>query len=238
MQISQIKQSLTLEQVLKNYNLQPNQNKMLNCPFHEDKTASLQVNYEQNKYKCHACGKKGDQIQFVEDFEKLTKHEALKKCANLANVSISQLKPVIKPISEPSTKNHQPTTFLEKMFSSFRKGIFNSIPAKDYCKSRSLNYEKLEIGYNGGQFHHGTRKDEELIKNCLESGLLLDKGQTAKTGDKAYSVFGKWCLVFPLKNKENQLVSLYFRSTLTPSPSERAGVRRKKNAHLPYTLCH
>ena len=84
MQISQIKQSLTLEQVLKNYNLQPNQNKMLNCPFHEDKTASLQVNLQKNLYKCHACGKKGDQIQFVEDIEKLTKHEALKKCTELA----------------------------------------------------------------------------------------------------------------------------------------------------------
>jgi DNA primase len=52
-------------------------NKMLNCPFHEDKTASLQVNLQKNLYKCHACGKKGDQIQFVQDYEKITKHEAL-----------------------------------------------------------------------------------------------------------------------------------------------------------------
>ena len=221
MEISQIKQSLTLEQVLKKYNLQPNQNKMLICPFHENKTASLQVNYEQNKYKCHACGKKGDQIQFVEDFEKITKHEALKKCANLAGEN-EKLKVNNEKLTVPSTKNHQPTTFLQKMFSSFRKGIFNSIPAKDYCKSRSLNYEKLEIGYNGGQFHHGTRKDEELIKNCLEVGLLLDKGQTAKTGDKAYSVFGKWCLVFPLKNCHGQPVSLYFRSVVPPSGAEGA----------------
>ena len=231
MQISQIKQSLTLEQVLKNYNLQPNKNKMLNCPFHEDKTASLQVNLQKNLYKCHACGKKGDQIQFVEDFEKITKHEALKKCTELISplapeggtskiveTNIVEINNLQNSIVPPSGVRG---LFLEKMFSSFRKGIFNSIPAKDYCKSRSLNYEKLEIGYNGGQFHHGTRKDEELIKNCLEIGLLLDKGQTAKTGDKAYSVFGKWCLVFPLKNKENQIVSLYFRSVIAPSPSDK-----------------
>lgn len=231
MQISQIKQSLTLEQVLKNYNLQPNQNKMLNCPFHEDKTASLQVNLQKNLYKCHACGKKGDQIQFVEDFEKITKHEALKKCTEMAgNDCFTNVRNDV--IKEPSTNNQNRTTFLEKIFSSFRKGIFNSIPAKDYCKSRSLNYEKLEIGYNGGQFHHGTRKDEELIKNCLEIGLLLDKGQTAKTGDKAYSVFGKWCLVFPLKNKENQIVSLYFRSVIAPSPLERAGGEASKHFYL------
>ncbi|WP_409515096.1 CHC2 zinc finger domain-containing protein [Chryseobacterium sp.] len=32
-----------------------------------DKTASLQVNLEKNFYKCHACGKTGDIIQFIED---------------------------------------------------------------------------------------------------------------------------------------------------------------------------
>jgi hypothetical protein len=49
----------------------------------------------------------------------------------------------------------------------------------------------------------------------------------AKTGEKAYTVFGNKSIVFPLKNKENQIVSLYFRSTLTPSPSGRVGVGSK-----------
>jgi len=60
MEISAIKQNLSLSQVLENYSLQPNKNNMLLCPFHEDKTASLQINPTQNKYKCHACDKKGD----------------------------------------------------------------------------------------------------------------------------------------------------------------------------------
>ncbi len=80
MQITQIKSHLTLSQVLQHYNLVPNKNKMLICPFHDDKTASLQVNLEKDFYKCHACGAKGDQIQFVQDYEKITKHEALLKC--------------------------------------------------------------------------------------------------------------------------------------------------------------
>lgn len=61
---------------------------MLRCPFHEDNTASLQVNPAENKYKCHACDKKGDVIQFVQDYEKLTNREALKKCTAPAGSSI------------------------------------------------------------------------------------------------------------------------------------------------------
>jgi len=43
---------------------------------------------------------------------------------------------------------------------------------------------------------------------------LSDEGLKSKTGDKAYKVFGKYGICFPLKNKENQIVSLYFRSTI------------------------
>jgi DNA primase catalytic core len=202
---------------------------MLRCPFHEDSTASLQISTAQNKYKCHACDKKGDVIQFVQDYEKLTKHEALVKCANMVNGSMSQLKPIIKPINQTSSSHLPSSDFLQKMFTSFRKGIFNSPPAKEYCKSRNLNYEKLQIGFNGGQFHHGARKDETLINTCLEHGLLIDKNQLARTGEKAYNVFGNKGIVFPLKNKENQIVSFYFRSTInndasSPSPSGRVGV--------------
>lgn len=78
MEISAIKERLSLSEVLKHYNLQP-KNSMLKCFMHDDKTASLQVNLEKNFYKCHACGKTGDVIQFIEDYEKLTKHEAIKK---------------------------------------------------------------------------------------------------------------------------------------------------------------
>ncbi|WP_417940936.1 CHC2 zinc finger domain-containing protein [Flavobacterium sp. RS13.1] len=62
MEITSIKQHLPLAQVLNHYSLKP-KNKMLNCPFHDDKNASLQVHLEKNFYKYHACGKNGDVIQ-------------------------------------------------------------------------------------------------------------------------------------------------------------------------------
>ena len=220
MEISLIKQNLTLSQILHHYGLKP-KNNMLVCPFHEDKTASLQVNLEKHFYKCHACGAKGDQIQWVQDYEKISKHEAIVKCEQLAN---SQ-EPVVwetKKTIDPSLKGEQAkqisqlqkTTFLETMFKSFRKGLMNSQPAREYCKQRNLEYSKIEIGFNSGQFHHGERKSEELINNSLAVGLLLDNGLKANNGEIAYNVFGKYSLVFALKNKENEIVSFYFRSIL------------------------
>ena len=42
-EIQQIKSQFSVSQILHHYGLKP-KNNMLNCPFHEDKTASLQVN--------------------------------------------------------------------------------------------------------------------------------------------------------------------------------------------------
>lgn len=211
MEIQDIKSNLTLSQILQHYQLKP-KNNMLNCPFHEDKTASLQVNLEKHFYKCHACAAKGDQIQWVQDYEKLSKREAILKCVSMINPNTINV-PVIEIEKEKTTPVVQ-TDFLEKMFQSFRKGIFNSVPSKDYCKQRNLDLEKLSIGFNGGQFHHGTRRDETLINNCLAVGLLLDRNIISKTGEKAYNVFGNKSIVFPLKNCHGQTVSFYFRSTL------------------------
>jgi DNA primase len=210
MEIQDIKSNLTLSQILHHYGLKP-KNNMLNCPFHEDKTASLQVNLEKHFYKCHACGAKGDQIQWVQDYEKISKHEAIIKCEQLAN---SQELVIWETKKNVEISQLQRTNFLEIMFKSFRKGLMNSQPAKDYCKKRNLDHTKLEISFNSGQFHHGERRTEELINNSLAVGLLLDNGLKTSSGEIAYSIFGKYSLVFALKNKENEIVSFYFRSIL------------------------
>jgi len=234
MDIQTIKQHLPLSAVLSHYSLQP-KNSMLHCFYHEDKTASLQVNLEKNFYKCHSCGKTGDVIQFIEDFEKISKHEAIKKAESLMSPETSVItKPKIienKSLSDTETEERGSQAqlkilqtreqFLEKIFKTFRKGVYNSIPAKEYAEKRGLKVAfgehktGLEIGFNSGQFHHGARKDENLIKQALACGLLLDKGfVNNKTKEKAYGIFANKCLIFPLRNQQNEIVSFYGRSIL------------------------
>lgn len=220
MQINDIKQNLSLSQILQHYNLQPNKNKMLCCPFHSDKTASLQVNLQKDFYKCHACGAKGDQIQFVQDFEKLSKHEALKKCTELSNKL-----PVIhkQPITTKPMDENKRIEFLEKIFDTFTKAVYMSPPAKEYLHSRNLTalLEKRGlVGFNSGQFHHAGRFEneanpaearKEVIAQGLEFGLLSESNILSKTGEKAYNVFGLKSIVFALRNQENQITGLYYR---------------------------
>jgi DNA primase len=214
MEIQDIKNKLTLSTVLHHYNLKPDKQLRLKCPFHDDKTPSMQIYYKTHTAYCFSSnckthGKSLDVIDFILHKENLTKHAAIKKAVEILG---GETKTTAKTKAENT--DLQRAVFLEKMFTYFKNAIHNSKPAQEYLKNRCLDFQKTEVGYNSGQFHHGTRKDETLINECLKYGLLLDLGKTARTGDIAYKPFGKWGVCFPLKNKENQIASLYFRSTL------------------------
>ncbi|HTF18696.1 MAG TPA: CHC2 zinc finger domain-containing protein [Chryseolinea sp.] len=52
MEIAEIKRRLTITQVLDHYGLLVDKNGMLSCPFHNDKTPSLQIYPQTNSYCC------------------------------------------------------------------------------------------------------------------------------------------------------------------------------------------
>lgn len=257
MEISAIKERLSLSEVLQHYSLQP-KNNMLKCFMHDDKTASLQVNLEKNFYKCHACGKTGDAIQFIEDYEKLTKHEAIKKAESLINneqLSVKNIRGTAENLeqtnfsgktsarfSETQSQNidveggtgEWQAEFLGRMLAYFKRGLYNSKPAKEYLAKRNLDNNIIEVGYNGGQFHHGERKSEELIRKSLEVGLLIDKNLIGRTGEKAYQPFAKWSICFGLRNKENEVTGLYFRSILENKEAKHFYLKNRRGIYPGY----
>ena len=157
MEISEIKEKLTILEVLDHYGLKPNRNKMLCCPFHPDKTPSMQVYPETNTVHCFSgncpqTGKAIDQIDFIMHKEKCSKHEAILKAKKLLGESIIQT----------VNQKHKPMN-LNETFEQLRKAMPVKETAKvnQYLKERGLYDVKLEIGYNpaGGQ----TRS----MKKCI-----------------------------------------------------------------------
>ena len=223
MEIQEIKSKLTLSQILQHYGLKPDKNLRLHCPFHEDKTPSLQVYYKTHTAYCFSSnckthGKSMDIIDFVMHKENLDKHNALLKCAEIIHYYEGKTQHHQKPLHQITNQAAQLTMnreqFLQNMFTYFKNAVHNSRPAQEYIRSRNLDPVKLEIGYNTAQFHHGARRDEALINNSVAVGLLTPWGtNTRKPEEQAYKAFGKECIVFALRNQGSEITGLYFRST-------------------------
>jgi DNA primase len=57
------------------------------CPFHDDKHPSFDVDPRRQRYRCWACNKFGDVINFVQEFERVSFPEALELLARRAGIS-------------------------------------------------------------------------------------------------------------------------------------------------------
>lgn len=249
MEIQEIKQRLTMAELIKHYGLKADKQNRLKCPFHNDKTPSLQLYYKTQTAFCFSTnctthGKAIDVIDFILYYEKCTKHEAIKKAESIINPT-TQAPPISKQTNETdkggslnTVENQNPVKqkvmFLERMFTYFKNAVHNSKPAREYIESRNLDYKQIEIGYNAGQFHHGARKDESLINDCLKYGILLDLGLKSRTGETAYKPFGKWCLCFALRNSNHEITGLYFRSTLSDKEQRHFYLRDRSGLYPNY----
>ncbi len=236
MEISEIKSRLTLKEVLYYYGLKPDKHLRLHCPFHDDKTPSLQVYYKtQTCYcfstNCKTHGKSLDVIDFIMYMENITKHEAIKKAKELLSAveGTGNVNPAVE-----LTK----TAVLTKMFTYFKNAVHNSKPAQEYLAKRSLlgliGSDTLSVGFNTGQFHHGKRKDEALIKSCLHVGLLSIHDKKGRTGNTAYRPFAKGCMSFPLKNRAGQITGLYFRSITNDKDQRHFYLKERKGLYPNY----
>ncbi|TRW95860.1 toprim domain-containing protein [Flavobacterium gawalongense] len=235
MEIQEIKQNLTLATILHHYGLKPDKNNRLQCPFHEDKTPSMQVYYKTHTAYCFSSnckthGKSLDVIDIVMHKENVTKHEAINKCVEM----LRPLTPKGGIKTQPMKLTQSREQFLGNMFQYFKNAVHSSKPTQEYLQSRALDFKQIEVGYNAGQFHHGTRKEESLINQCVEYGLLIDKNIVGRTGEKAYNIFGKWSIVFPLKNRHEQVVSLYFRSILNEKESKHFYLKNRTGLYPNY----
>ena len=99
---------------------------------------------------------------------------------------------------------------LETLFQSFEMGLRmpKATKPKEYLKSIGLDYNELRIGFNSGQFHHNKDQD---FKDQFETLGILTKSDAGvnKTELTAYTVFGKYGIVFPLMNKQNEIINYY-----------------------------
>lgn len=172
MEIAEIKQQLTILQVLDHYGIKVNKNKMVNCPFHDDKNPSMQVYPKTNTVHCFSgncehTGKAIDQIDFIMHHEKCTKHEAIQKAKKLIGVEI--IEKVNRKHETKSNLNEVLSTELAEVFTKLQEGLTRSKSAQNYLQGRNLITN--EIGFN-------TKNTFNKMVQCVIFPLKDAKGKT------------------------------------------------------------
>jgi DNA primase len=213
MEIPEIKALLSIGTVLDHYGLKPDKHDRLLCPFHSDRTPSLQIYHKTNTYCCfssNCTAGTGDVIQFIQLMEKCNKHEALVKatalCSGVSNPVLGTPSPAgeSKLFLEAGDELEK-IALMGKVFSYFRRALPLTTKAVEYLQARKIDDSRQEIGYNSGALH-GESKGRHLVASMEKYGLIKPRPT------KGYSVWARDCVIFPLRNSEHKIVSLYGRS--------------------------
>jgi DNA primase len=154
------------------------------CPFHNEKTPSFTVSPAKGIYKCFGCGKAGNAINFLMEYEHFSYPEALKFLAKKYHIEIEEEEETADQIRE---KNEKEALFLLNQFAQnyFSKNLFESEQGKavglSYLKERGFHEETIKrfsLGYSAEGWDdfsiYATEKgynSEYLVK----TGLSIQK---------------------------------------------------------------
>ncbi len=150
------------------------------CPFHSEKTPSLQISPQKQIWHCFGCGEGGDIFGFVMRYENVDFKEALKILADKAGVQLPQYRPADP--REQSEKelllriNDFASRFYHKILLEDKAGG----PALEYLKNRGLTegtIKQWQIGYAPDDFY---ALEQALTKKKVSPEDMVKAGVSAK----------------------------------------------------------
>ncbi|PKN00923.1 MAG: DNA primase [Elusimicrobia bacterium HGW-Elusimicrobia-1] len=177
------------------------------CPFHNEKTPSFFVNPDKGMYHCFGCGANGDVFKFVQEYEKISWPEAVRKIA--ADVGISVRDEYEN--SAAAAEDRRLYEALERAASHYKKTLFETYAGKnalEYLKGRSITLDTIErfgIGFSQGDAVHALAKEGITAEQLAKAGLSRD-------GDGRTFEYMSGRLVFPIRDARGRIVAFGGRS--------------------------
>lgn len=146
------------------------------CPFHDDRSPSMNVNPTIGIYKCFACGAGGDVFKFVQEHEKLDFRGAVEWVANFVGFALPKLGNENAEVSEERAMvrklNELACQWFESQLSLSQKAL-------EYLSSRHISEETrklFHIGYapDGREGFIGyAAKNGFSPLDCVKAGLAV-----------------------------------------------------------------
>lgn len=182
-----------------------------NCPFHNEKTPSFNVNPARNIYKCFGCGKAGDSVRFLMDYQQLSYPDALRYIAKKYNIEVEEeQRSEEQKQKELEAHNLSESIFIanawaQKFFTDYMLTNENGKIGLAYLKERGFlqsTIDKFQLGFSpeGG---------DALTKQALKEGFQLDvlkkAGLTSPKENSTYDFFRNR-VMFPIHNMTGKVV--------------------------------
>lgn len=173
------------------------------CPFHNDTRPSFYVSQPKQIYKCFACGKAGNVFTFVQEYDKLSFIEAVKRLAQRVGIQV----PEYERTTVVSTKRQQLLQVYKSASLFFSELLFeHGQSALDYLTQRSFSPQtakELSLGY-------ALPSNKALLNHLMKEGygvsLLKESGLFGEYSGALQDLY-RDRLIFPIHNHTGDVIA-------------------------------
>jgi DNA primase len=207
------------------------------CPFHDDHRPSFDVDPRRQRYRCWACNKYGDVINFVQEYEHVGFREALESLARRAGISLDSLK---KAPHEPSRALMLDVArWAAEQFQHCLLESPLAEAARLYLGQRQLRGETVRrfgLGFAPplGDWLVHKAASAKLPCDMLEKvGLIAQRGEGVERGNAPSSYYDRFRdrVIFPIRDVRGQTVG--FGGRVLPSSGPAKGPKYYNSAETP-----
>ncbi|MFC4994483.1 DNA primase [Rubritalea tangerina] len=191
-----------------------------NCPFHNEKTPSFNVNPARQFFYCFGCGEGGSAITFVQKYENLPFVDAVKKLADRSGV------PIVEDVYDPDAAKRQRSKSrliqLHNESAEFFHQLVRKAPeaqlARDYLKKRGFNIDSAErwlIGWmpeNPSIFLQWAKQKGYTGRELERSGICSLKDQNNPRAGLFVRFRNR--LMFPIHNDYGDIIAFSARQLI------------------------
>ena len=137
-----------IDVILAHYNLQPDKNGKIKCPFHNDTKPSMNIKKDKTVVKCFACGTGANAISFIEKYERIGTREAMKRAIEIQKLDIVMSNKVQEKLTPEQEKKQVLTKTLNNAIKYTKQSIISesegSKRAMEYLKSRGISEKTIK----------------------------------------------------------------------------------------------
>ena len=181
------------------------------CPFHIEKTPSFSVNPAMGIFICFGCGKKGDVLNFIQEFENISFYEAMKLLAERNGIAMPARR---ERDDHPNIELREAAHELHEMAAkAFQENLWgpNGSEARDYLRKRGLS-QKIAEHFGMGLTERSGQDFLRRIKGKFSSEQLEGSGLFGRREDGSLYDRFRGRLMFPIHNESGKVIGFGGRS--------------------------
>jgi len=202
------------------------------CPFHQEKTPSFSVNRERQIFYCFGCGKGGDAIAFLREYEGLSFMEALRQLAERVGVSLPETSFHVGGGAQKDRKELLLgiCAAAQDFFTSCLADPQRGDAARAYLEKRGMDAaaaSRFGLGFapdSWSALHEALRRKGFHDADLVEAGMI----RARSTGDGHYAFFRNRIMA-PIRDAAGRIVGFGGRD-LSGDPQTPKYINTQENA--------